>query len=166
MTAYQCALIVLTALAMLVTSTAPAENEPVERGEYLARIMDCGGCHTPGVLMGEPDQSRYLAGSEVGFHVPGYGVVYPPNLTPDPATGLGQWSKEEIMRAVRQGRRPDGTELAPIMPWPMYANLTDSDARALAAYIKNLPPVEHATPARVEDVEQATHSFLTIQTPE
>src|SRR4051812_45826375 len=55
-----------------------------QRGEYLVTIMDCSGCHTPGTFLGKPDMQRPLAGSEVGFQIPGLGIFYPPNLTPDP----------------------------------------------------------------------------------
>src|SRR5215207_8678653 len=102
-------------------------------------IMDCTGCHTPGTFLGKPDMQRPLAGSEVGFGTPGLGIFYPPNLTPDPETGLGQWTEADIVKAVRTGERPDGRELAPMMPWRSYAALTDDDALALAAYLKSLP---------------------------
>ncbi len=91
---------------------APAQ-EGAGRGEYLVSIMDCGGCHTPGVFLGKPDMARFLGGSEVGFQIPGLGIFYPPNLTPDPETGLGRWSEADIIRAVRTGVRPDGRQLAP-----------------------------------------------------
>lgn len=162
---YRYALVVFTAVVVLFPAAA-ADNELVKRGEYLAHVMDCTGCHTPGMLKGEPDQERCLAGSRIGFHVPGDGVSYLPNLTPGPETGLGKWSVEEIMRAVRQAERPDGSRLAPPMPWPSYSNLTDEDARALATFIKNLPPIERSTPARADDPEQAVRPFLTVQTPE
>src|SRR6185295_3099062 len=90
---------------------APAS---ASRGEYLVRIMDCAGCHTPGALTGKPDFTRNLAGSTVGFRLPGAGVFYPPNLTPDPDTGLGRWSEAQIARAVRHGERPDGRRLMPV----------------------------------------------------
>lgn len=165
MKAYQLALNALSAAALLLPLPGAADSDLLERGEYLAHIMDCGGCHTPGILKGEPDHDRYLAGSRIGFHVPGHGVAYPPNLTPDPDTGLAEWSVEDIMRAVRRGERPDGSRVAPPMPWPAYSHLTDEDARALATFIKSLPPVEHDTPARAADIEQATHPFLTVETP-
>jgi len=137
----------------------------VERGAYLAQIMDRGGCHTPGYLRGAPDFDRYLAGSDVGFGGP-FGVVYPPNLTPDDATGLGRWSVEDIMAAVRSGTRPDGSELHPIMPWPSYGHLTDEDARALATYLKSLEPISNETPAPVADPAEATAPYLTLAVPE
>ncbi|WP_229729566.1 c-type cytochrome [Agaricicola taiwanensis] len=130
---------VTTALAALaaIVATDPADaQDRLKRGEYLANIMDCGGCHTPGVFLGKPDQERYLAGSEVGFQIPGLGIFYPPNLTSDQETGLGSWSEAEIITAVRTGVRPDGRELAPAMPWRAYAALNDADAQALARYLK------------------------------
>jgi len=88
--------------ALLLPAVALAADARLERGEYLARIMDCGGCHTTGALKGQPDQARYLAGSDVGFELPGLGIFYPPNLTGDVETGLGAWSEEEIVAAVRR----------------------------------------------------------------
>ena len=91
------------AIALLALARRPALSQPKStqsRGEYLARIMDCTGCHTPGALMGKPDQARYLAGSDIGFHLPGLGYFYPPNLTPDKETGLGAWSEADIVRAL------------------------------------------------------------------
>ena len=83
--------------------------------------MDCVGCHTGGALAGAPDPKLRLAGSDIGFGAPGLGVFYPPNLTPDQETGLGAWSEADIVKALRTGERPDGRELAPMMPWRSYA---------------------------------------------
>lgn len=122
------------AIAAAALSIAqPARSpEQLKRGEYLVAIMDCTGCHTPGVLLGKPDPQRALAGSEVGFQIPGLGVFFPPNLTSDPETGLGTWTEADIVKAVRTGVRPDGRVLIPVMPCHSYANLTDDDAQALA----------------------------------
>ena len=86
-------------LAAAVAGDVQADTR-IKRGAYLAAIMDCGGCHTPGVFFGKPDQSRYLGGSEVGFFIPELGYFYPPNLTPDPETGLGKWSEADIIKAL------------------------------------------------------------------
>jgi hypothetical protein len=67
---------------------AQAADQRVERGKYLVNIISCGDCHTPGVFLGKPDMTRYLAGSDVGFEVPGLGVFYGSNLTPR----CGDWS--------------------------------------------------------------------------
>jgi mono/diheme cytochrome c family protein len=131
-------------LVGLLTQAALAETS-VERGEYLVTIMGCTDCHTPGHFLGQPDISRFLSGSDVGFEIPGLGTFVGPNLTPDP-TGLGAWTEEEIAAALRTGLRPDGSQLAPAMPWMNYAALTDDDALAIAAYLKTLPPVANDVP--------------------
>ena len=157
------ALLVATALA---GAAAPAlAGNPSGRGAYLAAIMDCGGCHTGGALAGRPDPALRLAGSDIGFSIPGLGYFYPPNLTPDRATGTGAWSTAEPVRAIRTGERPDGRELAPMMPWRSYAVLTDADAAAVAAYLKSLPPVRHQVPAPVGPTEKATAPFLGVTMP-
>ncbi|HET6469814.1 MAG TPA: c-type cytochrome [Geminicoccaceae bacterium] len=162
----------LAILAVIVVPSAAAlpahAQEPLARGEYLATIMDCGGCHTTGALVGQPDPAMYVAGSDIGFEIPGLGIFYPPNLTPDPETGLGAWSEEDIVTAVRTGMRPDGRQLVPIMPWPHYAALTDEDAAALAAYLKSLPPIPHAEPPNVDLAagEKPTAPYLTVVVPE
>lgn len=158
-------LVTAAAAAAVVISTASPAPAAASRGEYLAAIMDCGGCHTPGALTGASDPQRYLAGSGVGFEIPGLGVFYPPNLTPDAETGLGGWSEADIVKAVRTGVRPDGRMLAPVMPWHAYAALTEEDAAALASYLRAMPPVKHPTPAPVGPGEKPTAPYLTIAMP-
>jgi len=138
----------------------------LERGGYLARIMDCTGCHTAGALAGAPDPERYLAGSDIGFQVPGLGVFYPPNLTPDVETGLGAWSEADIMLAVREGKRPDGRQLIPIMPWPSYSALSDEDAKALVGYMKSLLPQKFKVPGPFGESETPTHPYLAVVVPQ
>jgi mono/diheme cytochrome c family protein len=142
---------------------AAASADLVERGAYLVQIMDCAGCHNQGSFSAEP-QKGPLAGGTVGFEVPGLGVFYPPNLTPHPETGLGRWSDQDIIDAVRRGTRPDGRELSPAMPWRAYAALSDEDARALAAFLKSLPPAEHQVPAP-SATEGAPRPYLTVVAP-
>ncbi len=149
----------------VIAQTGPA-SEKLRRGEYLATIMDCSGCHTPGVFLGKPDMQRRLAGSEVGFQIPGLGVFFPPNLTPDKETGLGSWSEADIVKAVRQGVRPDGRTLAPVMPYHNYSRLTDADASALAAYLKSLKPIANRVPAIVGPNEKATAPYLSVVMPQ
>lgn len=156
------------AAGFLVTLAAPAgrASEELARGEYLSRIMDCAGCHVPGALIGQPDMAKGLSGSDVGFFLPDLGYFYPPNLTSDEETGLGTWTEDDIIRAVRTGVRPDGRELAPIMPWHAYSALTDEDARALARYLKSLPPVRHRAPGPFGPTETPTAPYLTVVVPQ
>jgi mono/diheme cytochrome c family protein len=153
-------------LAMtLLDSTTARADDPVKRGEYLVHVISCGDCHTPGSLAGKPDMAKYLGGSSIGFQIPGLGIFYAPNLTPDPETGLGKWSEADIVTALRTGMRPDGRELAPIMPWRSFAGLTDADAHAIAAYLKTLPPVANAAPAPVGPTEKAPGPYMTVVMP-
>lgn len=158
-------------LLLAVSGPATAGDAPdprVARGRYLVTVMDCGGCHTPGALAGRPDPARRYAGSEIGFggsapmgEMTG-GVVYPSNLTPDPETGLGRWSEEEIGRAIRYGQRPDGRTLVPVMPWPSYAQLTDEDLAAIVAYLRSLPPVHFVVPRNAAPGERPAAPFLKV----
>jgi len=149
-----------------LSDRATADEAQLARGEYLATIMDCHGCHTPGSLLGEPDPDRHLGGSDVGFFLPGLGIFYPPNLTPDVETGIGSWSVDEIVTAVRTGERPDGRLLAPIMASASYGALTDEDAVALVTYLKSLPPVSHKVPEPVGGPEDATAPYMTVVFPQ
>ena len=157
----------LGAIALAAAMAVPAAAQPdkAKRGEYLATIMDCAGCHTPGALTGKPDAARHLGGSEIGFELPGLGIFYPPNLTSDRETGLGAWSEADIVKAVRTGARPDGRMLAPVMPYHNYGRLTDADASALAAYLRSLKPVRHQAPAIRGPGEKATDPYLTVVMP-
>lgn len=160
---------VLGAALLAIAAWPAAAQQPdrgtLARGEYLAAIMDCGGCHTGGALIGKPDPALALAGSAIGFQIPELGTFYPPNLTPDRETGLGAWSVAEIVTAVRTGVRPDGRILAPVMPWHAYAALTDADAAALAAYLKSLPAVRNAAPPLTGPSETPPAPYFTVVVP-
>jgi mono/diheme cytochrome c family protein len=100
----------------------------VEYGEYMAQ--GCTGCHTADFSGGAPADPN---GPPVA------------NITPDSATGIGAWSKEDFERAFRQGRRPDGRELDPVgMPWPAFSVATDTEVEALWLYLRTVTPVEKA----------------------
>src|SRR5262244_2208372 len=122
-----------------VSGVAGAESAQVAHGKYLVQLGGCTDCHTPGHLLGKPDMSRFLGGSDVGLEVSGLGVFVAPNLTPDKVTGLGNWTKDQIATAIQTGVRPDGRVLAPIMPWRAYAGLTKSDVGAIVEYLSRLP---------------------------
>lgn len=149
----------------LFSVSASASDEVTERGEYLSKIMDCGGCHTPGALMGAPEMEKQLTGGNVGFAIPGLGIFYPPNLTSDEETGLGSWTVEEIVTAIRTGERPDGRVLAPAMPYHAYSAMTDYDAHALATYLAGLPAMANSVPAPVGPDEVAPLPYLMMAMP-
>ena len=137
--------------------------DPVERGRYLATIMECSGCHNLGSFTARPEEG-YLEGANSGFDLPGLGVFYPPNLTPHPDNGIGKWSAADIVKAIRTGARPDGRVLAPIMPWHNYGRLTDEDAAAVAAFLKSLPASAHKSPGPATR-ETAKSPYLTMKVP-
>jgi cytochrome c553 len=149
---------VVTALAALSCTTQQGETQAqpaamtaeakVARGRYLTVIMGCNDCHTPGTFYGTPDTTRTLSGTELGWEGP-WGTTYPRNLTPDMETGIGTWSEQDIVTALRQGHRPDNSPILPPMPWPMYTILTDDDASSIANYLKSIPPVKHKAPDRL-----------------
>jgi mono/diheme cytochrome c family protein len=148
------------------TPAAPAAMTPeqkVERGRYLMTAMPCVDCHTPGTLYGAPDTTRMYSGSELGWVGP-WGVAYARNLTPD-STGLGGWTEDQIATAIRTGNRPDGRQLAPIMPWPSLANLTDEDAHAIAAYLKTIRPVHHKVPDPVPPGKKPSGATVAFPPP-
>jgi hypothetical protein len=109
--------------------------------------------------------TKYLGGSNVGFEIPDLGVFVGRNLTPDKETGLGTWTKEQIVTAMQTGVRPDGRILAPIMPWSAYAKMTKPDAMAIATYLKSLPPVRNAVPGPFGPAEKPTVFVMKIVPP-
>jgi mono/diheme cytochrome c family protein len=134
---------VLAFFTMTAVKAQDSNEQQVARGKYLVAVIGCGDCHTAGYFFGKPDMPHALGGSDVGFEIPQLGVFVAPNLTSDAETGLGDWTKEQIVAALQTGKRPDGRELAPIMPWQDLANLTHDDAMAIAAYLKSLPPIKN-----------------------
>jgi len=152
------------AAAMLATfaHNALAADPQVERGKYLVIAGGCTDCHTANALHGMPDMTRYLAGSDVGFAVPGEGVFVGRNLTPDKATGLGDWTTQQIVEVLTTGVRPDGRMLAPMMPWRALSKMTRSDALAMVAYLKSLPPVHNEVPGPFGPTETPTTLVMTL----
>ncbi len=118
---------------------------PLERGTYLmSSIVACGNCHTPQGPDG-PLPGMELAGGlvidEEAF------TVHTPNITPDPETGIGKWTDQQIITAIREGRRPDGRIIGPPMPIGLYRKMSDADALAIVAYLRQVPPVRNEVAA-------------------
>lgn len=124
-----------TALLALAPLTAHADDL-VTKGAYLAKAADCVACHTaPG---GQP-----FAGGRA-FELP-FGVLYSPNITPDPKTGVGGYSDDDWVRVLHDGVAPGGKHLYPAMPYASYSKMSREDALAIKAYVMSLAPVA-ATP--------------------
>jgi len=113
----------------------------VERGDYLAGLLGCGFCHV-GVGPNGPDPSRAFAG---GLEIPEkFGTWRSPNITQDEKTGIGKWTDDQIMAAIRTGVRPDSSQLFPVMPYLNYNRMTDADAKALVAFLRTVKPIDNA----------------------
>jgi mono/diheme cytochrome c family protein len=145
-----------------LVTTGSAQQSQAERGKYLVTLGSCTDCHTPGYFFGKPDMARYLGGSEVGFEIPGLGVFHGPNLTPDNETGIGNWTVAQIVTAIQAGKRPDGRELAPIMPWRAFANMTKDDATAIAVFLKSIPSVKNKVPGPFGPNDKATQFVMKV----
>jgi mono/diheme cytochrome c family protein len=156
----------LAALLVTFCGGAVAADSQVARGKYLVTVISCADCHTPGTFLGKPDLSRYLGGSDVGFEVPGLGVFYGSNLTPDKDTGLGNWTKKQIATAITTGKTPDGHMLAPPMPVQSFKALSWSDAIAIAAYLKTLTPVSNKVPGPFGSGQKPTSFVYQVLPPD
>jgi len=135
------------ALSCVLTACSGAQDEEalLARGTYLVEgVTACGNCHTPKDANALPLADMPLAGSFV-VEIPEF-RAYAPNITPDNETGIGTWSDEEIMRAIREGVRPDGTIIGPPMPIASYRGMSDTDVRAIVAYLRTVPPVRNVVP--------------------
>ena len=152
--------------AFLFSNGIGAAETQIERGRYLTSFAGCHDCHTPGYFFGKPDTARGLSGSDVGFAIPGLGVFVGPNLTPDKDTGLGNWSVAQIVTAMQTGKRPDGRELAPIMPWRAFAKMTKSDVTAIAVFLKSLPPLQNKVAGPFGPNEKASVFVMKMVPPD
>ena len=145
---------------------APENRGRVERGEYLVELLGCGSCHTNGALAGEPDISHPLAGSRTGIAYTSPldnkrpGVVFPPNITPEKTTGIGEWSDRQIADAIRSGIGRHGNRRIATMPWQGYANMSDDDVGAIVSYLRSIRPIKHEVPEAVEPGHVTSRPFV------
>lgn len=132
-------LVLLFVSAMVADGSAHA----ADRGRYIGEIVAaCGACHdTPG-----KGSAGHLAGGFI-IREPGF-VAVVPNITPDRATGIGNWTDAEITAAIRNGIRPDGSHIGVPMPFELYRDMADSDVTAVIAWLRSVPPVVNAIAAK------------------
>jgi len=106
----------------------------IKRGEYLAKMGDCIACHTN--VKGKTPS--FAGGLPL---VTPFGTFYSPNITPDKETGIGNWTEADFIRAMKEGRDPQGRNYFPVFPYLYFSNMTDNDAKALYTYFMNIPAV-------------------------
>jgi hypothetical protein len=161
---------------------AQAEG-PLERGRDLVTTMGCNDCHTPwklGEKGPEPDMARMLSGHPQAMKLPPppalppgpwgftgaltmtawagpWGISYTANLTPDAETGIGAWSEQTFIRAMRTGQHMGaGRPILPPMPWTWYGKLSDGDLKAMFAYLQSIPPIKNRVPDPVPPAPPGT----------
>ena len=117
--------------------TACAQQGDAKRGLYISQAAGCLGCHTEARENAQP----YAGGR--ALKTP-FGTFFGPNITPHPQAGIGRWSEQDFIRAVRQGRRPDGAHYFPAFPYPSFTRINDQDLRDLWAYLRTLPQSSRA----------------------
>ncbi len=154
-----------------------SEKEMVERGEYLVKVGGCNDCHTPKKFTERgpvPDQSRTLSGHPANLVLPAinpdmvgpnkwilfnnhltaavglWGVSFSTNLTPDDETGIGKWTEDIFINALRAGKHMGaGRPILPPMPWQEIGQMKKPDLKAIFAYLKSLPPIKNQVPAPI-----------------
>ncbi|MBO6781746.1 MAG: cytochrome c, partial [Alphaproteobacteria bacterium] len=124
--------------ALILFAGAAAHAADAERGEYVFATAGCASCHT------KPEGGAFLAGGRE-FKTD-FGSFFSPNITPDADTGIGGWSDEDFMRAMREGISPDGKHYYPTFPYTSYTRMTDADVLDLKAYLDTVPAVRNAVP--------------------
>ena len=122
----------MAGLLFLVAACAFAQGDP-KRGEYLAKAGGCVGCHT------EAKEGAMAYAGGRALKTP-FGTFFGPNITPHPQAGIGKWSEADFVRAMREGRRPDGAHYFPAFPYPSFTKITDADLRDLWAYLRSIAP--------------------------
>lgn len=162
------------AKATVETQAGPAVDL-VTRGQYLVTVAGCNDCHTP-FKMGpngpEPDMTRMLAGHPQDLQMPAapaaqgpwswagaatntafagpWGVSYASNLTPEPNSGIGIWTEDLFIKALRTGRHwGQARPILPPMPWQNYSRMTEEDLKAVYAYLRSIPPVVNNVPESI-----------------
>jgi mono/diheme cytochrome c family protein len=132
----------------------PSPTDPVGRGRYLVETIGaCGNCHS-----GRDDDANFLPGLELAGNFvidePPF-TAYAPNITPDRETGIGDWTDQEIERAIREGIRRDGTVMTPPMAFPYFRDISSNDMAAIIAYLRSVPAVSREVPASVAKIPEA-----------
>jgi len=126
----------LALLAGAAIGSAFAQGDAM-RGQYLVKAGGCVACHTDDKAGAPP-----LAGGRA-LATP-FGTFYGPNITPHEEAGIGRWTEADFVRAMREGKRPDGANYFPAFPYPSYTKITDGDLRDLWAYLRTVPPSARA----------------------
>ena len=149
-----------------------SKADMIRRGDNLVTAVGCHDCHTPhkmGPEGPEPDMSRALSGHQAGQQLPPppppkgpwimagtgaftawagpWGISYTQNITPDSETGIGNYTEEQFVMTIREGKKQGrGRALLPPMPWPVIRNFSDEDLKSMYAYLRTVKPIKNKVP--------------------
>ena len=169
-------------------ATTQAAMPSVDQGKYLVTAIGCNDCHTPwkmGAQGPEPDMSLMLSGHPAGMTIDQPAMLTPPwawagdmsmtafsgpwgvsfsaNLTPDSLTGIGAWSQDVFIQAIRTGKHMGkGRDILPPMPWNWLKNLNDADLQSIYMYLRSIPPISNKVP---DPVPPGTSSGMPVMPP-
>ncbi|MCB1486402.1 MAG: c-type cytochrome [Bauldia sp.] len=136
-----------------IQAGAQDQDALLKRGEYLMNgPVACGNCHNT-----RAEDMSFVPGMEFagGFHIVDKGIdAYSANITQDPETGIGTWTDEEIITAIREGTTPEGKIIFPPMPVPTYNNMSDDDVHAIVAYLRTIKPIHNEVPESTYQIPQ------------
>jgi len=163
----------------IITIRKKEKDELIDRGKYLVTVALCHDCHSPKIMTPQGpvlDSSRLLSGFPAENGIPSlteelakdhdwvkmsqdvtafagpWGMSFAANLTPDSATGIGNWTEEVFMKTLRTGKhlgQEGGRPVMPPMPWEMVSKMTDEDLSAIYNYLKSLPAISNRVPAPI-----------------
>ena len=134
-------LLVSSFVAVSVSTAWAADPADVARGKYIFGATGGCGCHT------EPKGQANAGGKKFEG---AFGTVYAPNITPDRQTGIGGWTDEQIITAIRLGRRPNGERILPVHPFTSFNGMAEEDLKALVGFLRSVPPANRAsTPKKI-----------------
>jgi cytochrome c553 len=163
-------IVMLVSVAALVAQSGSspaaarsADAQKIARGKYLATIGACNDCHSPKIDAAQtPDPKRPFSGRPSTTMAPSqnpkeihasldltawsgpWGVSYGANLTPDPETGLKKrYTEAAFIKTLRTGKKPEGEDLLPPMPWALYKVMSDDDLKAIWAYFQTIPAIRN-----------------------
>ena len=168
---------ILFLLIQINCSPKMTKDEQIARGKYLVNIGGCNDCHSPKIMtsMGPvPDTTRLLSGQSSDLRLPPidtsmiaggkwilttgdlnawvgpWGISFAANLTPDSSTGIGLWTPDVFIKAMRHGKHMgSGRDILPPMPWQAIAGLTDKDLDCVFAYLQSIPAISNRVPSPI-----------------
>jgi mono/diheme cytochrome c family protein len=130
----------LTTPSVALAVTAPAHTPDLANGQAIFNAGGCASCHAV-----PKQEDRLKLGGGLPIASP-FGTFYAPNISPDPADGIGRWSEADFVRAVTRGISPSGQHYFPAFPYTTYAHARREDVQDLFAYLKTLAPVSGRAP--------------------